>query len=379
MTKTLVLVVDRDDDFGAKGGVKTPLIGIDNAAVAAIDLGIVDPEDSDVNALLAAINIYKELHDDGKDVEIALICGDKKVGHKSDSALVDELEIVIDQVRPDRAILVGDGAEDEYVYPIISSRVQIDSVKRVFVKQAPGVEGTLYILSKMLSDPQKRRRFLAPIGALLCMIAFIYIIQGAYAYSVTGAESYIYQLSSPIVIFILGGMVLLYAFSTIDVIVDYVTSWSKYVRSGNLLAAFTVLAIALFIGGIILGMYAVRSDMDNSIFYIALLFVMNCMWPIVFAHFFRDFGRMLNDYISDKKVARSFMVGTVNTFGIAFIIQGGLDFIRNYMGYGSVDYLIVILEVVVGIGLVVVAGLIQASFNKYFKLMAEGADTDAVQ
>lgn len=379
MTKTLVLVVDRDDDFGAKGGVETPLIGIDNAAVAAIDLGIVDPEDSDVNALLAAINIYKELHDDGKDVEIALICGDKKVGHKSDSALVDELEIVIDQVRPDRAILVGDGAEDEYVYPIISSRVQIDSVKRVFVKQAPGVEGTLYILSKMLSDPQKRRRFLAPIGALLCMIAFIYIIQGAYAYSVTGAESYIYQLSSPIVIFILGGMVLLYAFSTIDVIVDYVTSWSKYVRSGNLLAAFTVLAIALFIGGIILGMYAVRSDMDNSIFYIALLFVMNCMWPIVFAHFFRDFGRMLNDYISDKKVARSFMVGTVNTFGIAFIIQGGLDFIRNYMGYGSVDYLIVILEVVVGIGLVVVAGLIQASFNKYFKLMAEGADTDAVQ
>jgi putative membrane protein len=379
VTKTLVLVVDRDDDFGAKGGVETPLIGIDNAAVAAIDLGIVDPEDSDVNALLAAINIYKELHDDGKDVEIALICGDKKVGHKSDSALVDELEIVIDQVRPDRAILVGDGAEDEYVYPIISSRVQIDSVKRVFVKQAPGVEGTLYILSKMLSDPQKRRRFLAPIGALLCMIAFIYIIQGAYAYSVTGAESYIYQLSSPIVIFILGGMVLLYAFSTIDVIVDYVTSWSKYVRSGNLLAAFTVLAIALFIGGIILGMYAVRSDMDNSIFYIALLFVMNCMWPIVFAHFFRDFGRMLNDYISDKKVARSFMVGTVNTFGIAFIIQGGLDFIRNYMGYGSVDYLIVILEVVVGIGLVVVAGLIQASFNKYFKLMAEGADTDAVQ
>ncbi|MFA6710812.1 MAG: DUF373 family protein, partial [Candidatus Methanomethylophilaceae archaeon] len=133
MTKTLVLVVDRDDDFGVKGGVKTPLIGIDEAAVAAIDLGIVDPEDSDVNALLAAINIYKELHDDGRDVEIALICGDQKVGHKSDSALVDQLEIVIDQIKPDRAILVGDGAEDEYVYPIISSRVRIDSVKRVFV------------------------------------------------------------------------------------------------------------------------------------------------------------------------------------------------------------------------------------------------------
>jgi len=379
VTKTLVLVVDRDDDFGVKGGVKTPLIGIDEAAVAAIDLGIVDPEDSDVNALLAAINIYKELHDDGRDVEIALICGDQKVGHKSDSALVDQLEIVIDQIKPDRAILVGDGAEDEYVYPIISSRVRIDSVKRVFVKQAPGVEGTLYILSKMLADPQKKKRFLAPIGAFLCMIAFIYVIQGIYAYLITGNGSYIYQLSSPIVIMILGGMILLYAFNVMDVVVDYITSWSRYVRSGNIMAAFTVLAIALSICGIVLGAYAVRSDMDNSIFYILLLFVINAMWPIVFAHFMKDFGKMLNDYISTKKVARSFMVGTINTFGVAFVIQGGLDFIRNYMGYGSVDYVIVILEVLVGIGLVIMAGLIQASFNRYFKSVAEGADTDAVQ
>ena len=53
MVKTLVLVVDRDDDFGVKGGVKTPVIGIDGAISAAIDLGVEDPEDSDVNGLLA--------------------------------------------------------------------------------------------------------------------------------------------------------------------------------------------------------------------------------------------------------------------------------------------------------------------------------------
>ena len=110
MTKTLILVVDRDDDFGEKGGVETPVIGIEAAKVAAMSLGVEDPEDSDVNALFAAMNIYNDLIKDNDDVEIALICGDKKVGHRSDSMLISELETVIDIVKPEHAILVGDGA-----------------------------------------------------------------------------------------------------------------------------------------------------------------------------------------------------------------------------------------------------------------------------
>ena len=99
VTRTLVLVVDRDDDYGEKGGVETPLIGIDAATKAAIALGTADPEDSDVNALLAAMNIYNELSGEGKEVEIALVCGDKKVGYKSDSALIDELNSDIKTIR----------------------------------------------------------------------------------------------------------------------------------------------------------------------------------------------------------------------------------------------------------------------------------------
>ncbi|MDD2533025.1 MAG: DUF373 family protein, partial [Candidatus Methanomethylophilaceae archaeon] len=109
MKKTLILVVDRDNDFGMKGGVQTPAIGIEAALRASMSLGVSDPEDSDVNALFAAINIYNDLEKD-RNVEIALICGDQRVGPRSDAAIVDELEEVIEKVRPDRAILVGDGA-----------------------------------------------------------------------------------------------------------------------------------------------------------------------------------------------------------------------------------------------------------------------------
>ena len=165
--KTLVLAVDRDDDYGVKANVETPIIGFDQCRDAAVSRGVVDPEDSDVNGLFAALNIYRELSEDGRDVEVALICGDKKVGHISDSVVIDELEAVLKEVQPDRVILVGDGAEDEYVYPIVSSRVPIDSVKKVYVKQAPGLEGAFYIVSRMLNDYEKRKRFLAPLGYLM--------------------------------------------------------------------------------------------------------------------------------------------------------------------------------------------------------------------
>ncbi|MDR0309422.1 MAG: DUF373 family protein, partial [Candidatus Methanoplasma sp.] len=177
MKKTLVLVVDRDDDFGVKGKIETPVIGVEGCSVAATALGMADPEDSDINALYAAINIYREIIADGNtEVEVALIGGNEKVGYRSDAAIVDELEEVLRTTSPDRVILVGDGAEDEYVYPIVSSRIPIDSVKKVYVKQVPGLEGTVYIISKILEDSGKRKRFLAPIGWMIILLSLVFIV-----------------------------------------------------------------------------------------------------------------------------------------------------------------------------------------------------------
>jgi putative membrane protein len=105
MKKTLILAVDRDDDFGAKGGVESPAIGMDACYKAAAALGTADPEDSDTNALYAAMNIYRQMEADGDNppgsFEVALICGNKKVGYKSDEALVEQLDRVIEEVKPD--------------------------------------------------------------------------------------------------------------------------------------------------------------------------------------------------------------------------------------------------------------------------------------
>ncbi|NLN71451.1 MAG: DUF373 family protein [Thermoplasmatales archaeon] len=361
MKKTLILVVDRDNDFGMKGGVETPAIGIEAALRASMSLGVSDPEDSDVNALFAAINIYNDLEKD-RNVEIALICGDQKVGPRSDAAIVDELEEVIEKVKPDRAILVGDGAEDEYVYPIVSSRIPIDSVRRVYVKQSPGLEGSFYILSKMMRDPQKRRRFLAPIGYLVCFISLIYMAVPLYEIY-AGNSIVLYDLTAPIVGLVMGLMILLYAYSMVDRLLDKISNWTAHVSSGNIAATFSLLSVSAIMIGIFLGANSIRAIVDNNLVYLVLIFMSNALWPVVFGVFLADLGVVLNKYISEKKVSRSFMIGTITVFGLALIIQGVLDFMRNYLGYGAVDDFMVAIEVSLGLFFTIAASLLQVSFR----------------
>jgi putative membrane protein len=371
--KTLILVVDRDNDFGMKGGVQTPAIGIEAALRASMSLGVSDPEDSDVNTLFAAINIYNDLEKD-RNVEIALICGDQRVGPRSDAAIVDELEEVIEKVRPDRAILVGDGAEDEYVYPIVSSRIPIDSVRRVYVKQSPGLEGSFYIVSKMIRDPQKRRRFLAPIGYFISLIAMIYLAVPLYRIYV-GDQIFLYDLTTPIAGLVVGVTILLYAYSMVDRLLDKVGNWTARISSGNIAATFSLLSVSMFLIGIFLGANSIKSIVDNNLVYLILIFVSNAMWPIVFGVFLADLGVILNDYINEKKVSRSFMIGTITVFGLALIIQGVLDFMRNYLGYGAVDDVVVIIEITLGLFFTIVASLLQVSFRNLPGAVAEEEET----
>src|SRR6267143_1180074 len=167
--KILVLCVDRDDDIGVKTGIKAPLVGREDNLAAAIKLGLADPEDSDVNALLSAVSTYDNLVKEGQDAEIATICGDVRVGATSDLVLTQQLDQVLEEVRPDRVFLVSDGAEDEAFAPIVGSRIRVDHVRRVYVRQTPTAESLYYALGRQLKNPKVRRKIVAPLGFVLLL------------------------------------------------------------------------------------------------------------------------------------------------------------------------------------------------------------------
>jgi putative membrane protein len=175
----LVLTVDRDNDLGVKAGIRGPVIGRKATLAAALRLGLADPEESDTNAILGALHRHDKLNEEivGDDeVQIALLTGDVRVGARSDRAIAIQLDEVIQDFQPDRAFLVTDGADDEAALPIITSRVRVDHVEKVIVRQSKGIESTYYYVVKAIEDPRWRARLLVPIAAVMIILGLGLII-----------------------------------------------------------------------------------------------------------------------------------------------------------------------------------------------------------
>ncbi|MDV3104396.1 DUF373 family protein [Thermococcus waiotapuensis] len=202
--KVLVLAIDRDDDFGKKAGVKGPVIGKGKCIDAALKLSLADPEDSDANVVYAAVKLYDELKKSGEfeDVEVALITGHPDVGIKSDLELARQLEEVLGKFPAEGLIPVTDGAEDEQVFPILSSRLPIVSSRRVVVKQNETIETTYYViyryLKEILSDPEAARVFFGIPGLIFLL------------YGVGKLLSVSYPQSMDIISNVVAGVILLF-------------------------------------------------------------------------------------------------------------------------------------------------------------------------
>ncbi len=181
MVRTLVLTIDRDNDLGVKAGIRGPVIGRKATLTAALRLGIADPEESDTNAILGALHHHDRLNERseaGDAVEVAILTGDVRVGPRSDRAIASQLDEVIQEFQPDTAVLVTDGADDEASLPIITSRVRVDHVEKIIVRQSRGIESTYYYIAKAIEDPRWRAKLLVPIALFLMILGLGLILPG---------------------------------------------------------------------------------------------------------------------------------------------------------------------------------------------------------
>ena len=164
----LVVCVDLDDDLGRKTGIETPVIGREAVEDAAVALATADPEDSDANVLFEGLHLYDTAEDPETEV-VALtglpgsdVAASRKVGEELDRVLASLS--ASDDVR---AVVVTDGAQDESVIPAIRSRLRIDGVRRVVVRQAEDLESMYYTIKQVLNDPETRGTILVPLGIML--------------------------------------------------------------------------------------------------------------------------------------------------------------------------------------------------------------------
>lgn len=167
--RTLVLCVDRDDDLGSKAKIRGPVIGRERNVNAATKLALIDPQETDANTIFEAIKTYDEFSKK-TDAHIATLTGSPRLGYAADVTVAKQLERVLADFPAESCIFVSDGASDEQVLPIVQSRVKIDSVRTVVMKQTKELEKTYFVILEKLKEPQYARLvFGLPGAALLFM------------------------------------------------------------------------------------------------------------------------------------------------------------------------------------------------------------------
>jgi putative membrane protein len=369
--KTLVLCVDRDDDIGVKAGVNGPVIGREENLKASIALGLADPEEVDTNAILASLQLYDDIVKRGMDAEIATIAGDSHVGFQSDLILTNQLENVLEVVKPDRAILVSDGAEDEEVYPIISSRVKIDFVKRVYMKQSRSIEGTYYMIIKTLQDEKIRRRWIVPVSLLLIIVGslslFTKIVQFAEGdYEDIGLLS---QMTPGLVGVVLGLYLIGWAYQVIDRLLHRVSRTKRSVRQGSLTIPFAIVGFVLVLVGLLIGYDTATVYREGllpesrSLSISILLFVSGGVWFVVFGVFAYETGKSITAFLHAGKIRWSYIVMMVSVLATGFIVQGAVDAMLFFVSYGDIDVIIIFAEMITGILIAIFSSVLNASLR----------------
>src|SRR6266581_4540812 len=341
--KTLVLCVDRDNDIGAKTGLQAPLIGRDQNLSAATKLGLADPEDSDVNALLSAVSIYDGLQKEHTDAEVATICGDVRVGAVSDLVLTKQLDQVLEQLRPDRVFLVSDGAEDEAFSPIIGSRIRVDHVRRVYVRQTPTAESLYYTIGRQLKNPRVRRKIVAPLGFVLLLFGAIYL---ALPYAASGLA------------LILAGLYLILISLPFSSLRDFFEKSGRYyervrdsVASGELSIFFNVSALILILVGVFFGADLAARSGETSYVAMFLTFVIGAL---AF-----EGGKVISAYLKHRRAPRHALAVAVSFVALGLLVLGMTQILQTiFAGYNPAASLpLVYLSIGLAVFLVAVTGL----------------------
>jgi len=354
--RTLILSIDRDDDVGYKAGIVSPALGRDACLDAATRLGLADPEDSDTNAIFQAIKTYDELNAKGEDVEIAVIGGNHMNMLEGDRRIGDLLKKVIEITGVTECILISDGAEDEYVLPIIQSHLKMSGVVRVIIKQLPNIEGTYYIIKKLMNDPKIAKIVLLPIGLVLLLYALVSLLAPG--------------VSAVLVVIGIIGLYLLFKGFDLDRYFYY--AWHAVIesfRKGQFSFFAYLVAVILVIGGVISGLMSVISNFPNSgdvgALYLVLSFLYGAVIWIVIAALVASAGK-ITDYI------QNYQAGISRIFVVPFFVTA-----IGMISYGAVIYFLSISPVepfpftttdgIIAMMLLTIAGLAIAFLGIYLR------------
>ncbi len=360
--KTLILNIDRDNDYGMKAGITGPIIGYNNCYRAATALITKDPEDSDSNALFGALKHYQELKDKGENVEIALITGDSDVGEKSDEILSLQLDEVLNMEHYDDLILISDGAEDDYITPIIASRIKIRYVKHIIVRHNENIESTYYYIVKAFKDKKVSRKFTVPVGLLLLSYGIALLIFTAYSMIIS--RSYVIIPSSGaimLVTIVIGSYFILKDADIRPKIVTVLSALKEYSEETKISMLSYVVSFFIIIIGIA---YTYEQTLKTvPLLNKILVFLAIISWWVYGSYLSRSLFEAFDiSFISKAGRLSKIWYGVSFSIALELITYGMINYIRYVVGFIKFSsFMIYFVYLIAGI----IMALVTAVIHKY--------------
>jgi putative membrane protein len=315
---TLVLCVDREGRVVSTGR-DPPIVGEDLIEALLTDVGIADPEDASVNCLLEGLRVARDLRAEGDEAVVAAV---SSAGQSvdADRDIARQVDALVAEHAPDAAVVVVDSAEDEQIVPIVESRVRVDAVDRVIVRQARDIESTYYLLKQFLGDEELRGTVLVPIGAALLVFPVL----------LTAAES---VTTAVAVLAAVVGTFFLYKGLGIDgLLTGLPTAVRDAFYSGQVSLVTYVVAAGLALVGAFVGALSVSRMAGDSVALMGLRFVYESVPWLALAALAAATGRLLDELLRDERVETAVTNLPFGVVAIGFVVRGFSAFFLENAG-----------------------------------------------
>jgi putative membrane protein len=364
---TLVVCIDREGTIAAAAGSTGPITGRETVRDLVAEVGLDDPEDSQVNCLLEALRVAKDTEDESV---VAVVTGSEAVGERPiavgdrsgsrgtdadgrsaneasdrtttdgetpspdpqlrpvrpdgseprngvgpDRAIARQVDRLISRYQPSGAVVVIDSAADERLVPIVESRVRVDAVDRVVVRQARDIESTYYLLKQFLADEELRQTVLVPFGLALLGFPVLLWFTDRPATALAAIAG------------ITGGFLLYKGLGIDDRLGNAGRQGREALYSGQVSIVTYVVAVGLALVGVFAGAIATSSIAESATGLVAAMgFVFEGVPWFTTAALVASTGRLLDEVIRPGRMRRS-------SLNLPFVVVAVGLVVRGFMAY----------------------------------------------
>jgi putative membrane protein len=301
---TLVVCLYRGPELDAD----VPVVGEDAIEDLVTTVGIEDPEDPRVNCLLEGLRVARDI-DEKTVVAVLSGSGDTVTYNRTVANQADEL---VAKYSPDSAVVVVDSTEDERLVPIIESRVSVDAIDRVVVRQARDIESTYYLLKQFLADEELRKTVLIPLGLTLLALPVLLAALNSVTVSVGAITTVV-------------GLFILYKGLNIDSLLSALSaSIREALYAGKVSLVTYVVAGGLALVGVFVGVLGASSlDAEGAgDLVLAMEFLHDSIPWLTVGALIASAGRLLDELIREEEIGAAYINLPFVSIAVGLALRG---------------------------------------------------------